>query len=85
MTKKLRLELENLRVESFATAAARGERGTVEGQAATRRCQTDACTDATCGGAGCLGTFDPTCQESLCVGTCGLSCGGTCTDSCLCG
>ena len=87
MTKKLSLALDGLCVESFETAAAQaGPRGTVEGRDATRHnCQTQGCTDATCGGAGCIGTVLETCWESCAEGTCGLSCGGTCTDSCFCG
>ena len=87
MSKKLRLALDNLRVESFETAATQpGPRGTVAGRAATRRnCETEVCTDATCGGTGCIGTIEQTCWESCLEGTCGLSCGGTCIDTCFCG
>ena len=82
---KIRLNLDALRIESFATGDAPArERGTVHGHARTDRCQTNDCTPATCG-TECIGTFAETCQESFCVGTCGLSCGGTCIDSCFCG
>ncbi|HEX8243676.1 MAG TPA: pinensin family lanthipeptide [Longimicrobium sp.] len=49
--KKMKLQLEALRVESFATAAAAPARGTVRGNAAAVGCNTDApdCDPITCG------------------------------------
>jgi hypothetical protein len=49
--KKIKLELDALRVESFATDAARPARGTVRGRALAGGCNTDApdCDDITCG------------------------------------
>jgi hypothetical protein len=67
--KKLKLDLEDLSVESFATTPeSRGEGGTVFGQQCT--CY----TQCTCPGC-------PTCDAS-CNGTCGGTCGGTCEASC---
>jgi hypothetical protein len=67
--KKLKLDLEDLAVESFATTPEpRAEGGTVFGQQCT--CY----TQCTCPGC-------PTCDAS-CNGTCGGTCGGTCDASC---
>jgi hypothetical protein len=66
---KLKLDLEDLVVESFSTTAERGrEGGTVFGQQCT--CY----TQCTCPGC-------PTCNAS-CNGTCAASCNGTCDASC---
>ncbi len=66
---KLKLNLEGLSVESFATTPeARGEGGTVFGQQCT--CY----TQCTCPGC-------PTCDAS-CNGTCDASCNGTCGGTC---
>ncbi|HEX5724105.1 MAG TPA: pinensin family lanthipeptide [Longimicrobiaceae bacterium] len=46
MRKKLHLKLEDLTVESFPTASADDERGTVRGQEATPEC-TKSCTNCT--------------------------------------
>jgi hypothetical protein len=73
--RKLKLDLEDLAVESFATTAEpRRESGTVFGQQCT--CY----TQCTCPGC-------PTCDASCngtCGGTCGASCNGTCGDTCNC-
>jgi hypothetical protein len=46
--KKLRLNAEDLTVESFATASAMDERGTVRGAEATEGCKvTESCTNCT--------------------------------------
>lgn len=45
--KKLRLKLEDLAVESFPTAIAADERGTVRGNEATPGCATESCTNCT--------------------------------------
>ncbi len=67
--RKLKLDLEELSVESFATTPeARGESGTVFGQQCT--CY----TQCTCPGC-------PTCDAS-CNGTCDASCNGSCDASC---
>ena len=66
---KLRLDLDELSVESFATDAAKEERGTVEGFVSLH------CTGgvATCnGGNTCDGV------AATCAGTCYVSCKGSC-------
>ena len=68
--KKLKLDLDELSVESFATTPERGrEGGTVFGQ---NHCT--CYTQCTCPGC-------PTCDAS-CNGTCGGTCAGTCDASC---
>ena len=71
--RKLKLDLDDLSVESFATTPeSRGDGGTVFGQGCT--CY----TQCTCPGC-------PTCDAS-CNGTCDASCNGTCGEtevSCL--
>ena len=65
--KKLRLEMEELRVESFHTERASGKEGTVIGHYPTPHCSIDdgyTC-DYSCGG-----------QFASCVATCG-TCGNT--------
>ena len=84
--RKLRLQLEDLRIDSFTTTSSQKEKGTVFGEQCT--CQTacscpgcptcDASCNGTCGGtcdASCNGTCDWSCE------TCGASCGGP-GDSC---
>ena len=74
--KKLRLDLDDLAVESFDTTQAQREKGTVFGEQCT--CQT-ACTCPGCPTCydSCNGTCGDTCAAS-CNGTCDYSCGGTC-------
>ncbi|MBB4637878.1 hypothetical protein [Longimicrobium terrae] len=71
--KKLTLQLDDLRIESFSTTGAPRERGTVVGE--------EQCTCPTaCSCPGC-----PTCDASCngtCGGTCDASCYGTCGDTC---
>jgi hypothetical protein len=70
--KKLRLHLEELRIDSFSTTPVEREKGTVFGEQCT--CPT-ACTCPGC----------PTCDASCggtCGGTCDASCGGTCGYTC---
>jgi hypothetical protein len=62
--KKFRLELDDLRIDSFSTTPAQTPKGTVFGEQCT--CY----TNCTCPGC-------PTCDAS-CNGTCGASCNGTC-------
>lgn len=77
---KIRLEIIELRVETFATTGEESRaRGTVRGH------------EGTLPGVQCA-THDPTCPESCGVDTCGLSCYGTChpalqtcADTCPCG
>jgi hypothetical protein len=66
--KKLKLRLDDLRIDSFDTTAPQKAKGTVFGEQCT--CY----TQCTCPGC-------PTCDAS-CNGTCGASCNGTCDASC---
>jgi hypothetical protein len=68
MRTKLKLNLDELTVDSFSTATVRKAQGTVHGNQCT--CYT-ACTCPGC----------PTCDAS-CNGTCAASCNGTCDASC---
>jgi len=65
---KLKLELDDLRVESFDTSAVEEERGSVFGEAYTEYANYTCPGFQTCG--------DPTCGCSF---TCPVSCNGTCT------
>ncbi|HEX8318933.1 hypothetical protein [Longimicrobium sp.] len=70
--KKLRLQLEDLRIDSFSTTPVEKEKGTVFGEQCT--CNT-ACSCPGC----------PTCDASCngtCAATCDASCNGTCDYSC---
>ncbi len=87
---KLRLDLEDLSVESFATTPEAGtEGGTVFGQQCTcytnctcPGCPTcDASCNGTCGGT-CGGTCDASCNGTCAGATCDASCNGTCDYSC---
>jgi len=73
---KLKLRLEDLRIDSFTTEPARKEKGTVFGEQCTcyTQCTCPGCPtcDASCNG---------TCNATAC-GSCGASCGGTCEYSC---
>jgi hypothetical protein len=77
--KKLKLDLEDLSVESFATTPEpRAEGGTVFGQQCTcyTQCTCPGCPtcDASCNGS-CVNTCAASCNGS-CVNTCGDTCGG---------
>lgn len=81
--KKLNLNLEDLRVESFDTLPApQGEKGTVQGYGTPPlvSCGETACDD-TCFGT-CEQSCNGTCEGDTCEGTCYNSCGGTCSASC---
>jgi hypothetical protein len=73
---KLKLRLEDLRIDSFSTEPVRKEKGTVFGEQCTcyTNCSCPGCPtcDASCNG---------TCNATAC-GSCGASCGGTCDYSC---
>jgi hypothetical protein len=69
--KKLKLQLEDLQIDSFQTTPAEKPKGTVFGEQCT--CY----TNCTCPGC-------PACYAS-CNGTCDASCNGTCGASCACG
>jgi hypothetical protein len=67
--KKLRLDLNDLKVESFVTTPDQGPpQGTVFGQDTRTQSCDSSCTD--------------TCWEHTCGNTCGESCGGTCDTGC---
>lgn len=67
--KKLSLTLDDLRVDSFHTSAAREEKGTVIAEQCT--CPTNCETQCTCPGCPtCYATCPNTCEE-----TCGITCG----------
>lgn len=72
--RKLRLDIDDLAVESFETREGAEERGTVHGHWPTQYCVSNRCSGA-----------DPiTCPESLdtlCYDTCGGSCPG-CSGEC---
>lgn len=85
--KKLRLELDALRVESFETAIAREPRGTVHGRGWTDvvvYCRTDRpvgeCYPTNYDLA--FGTDDSGDCSISCNATCAASCNGTCDGSC---
>jgi hypothetical protein len=77
---KLKLNLDELSVESFDTTRSEKNRGTVFGEQCT--CWT-ACGQNTCPGCPtcdntCAGTCAFTCDDASCAGTCDASCNGTC-------
>jgi hypothetical protein len=67
--KKLKLELDDIKVDSFVPGK-EGGRGTIRANCACCCCCPCCCT--------CCCTYDPSCG-----GTCGNSCGGTCDASCF--
>jgi hypothetical protein len=73
---KLKLRLDDLRVDTFQTTPVQKEKGTVFGEQCT--CYTN-CTCPGCPtcAASCNGTCDASCN-----GTCGASCGASCYGSC---
>ncbi|WP_420128328.1 hypothetical protein [Longimicrobium sp.] len=93
MQAKLKLNLEDLAVDSFDTMRPAPKKGTVFGEQCTcytqctcPGCPTcDASCNGTCGGtceASCNGTCGGTCEAS-CNGTCaGASCGASCFGTC---
>ncbi len=82
--KKLRLDLSNLRVESFALASEEGEAGTVKGNNTYSTCEV-VCPSASweCGGA-CSGDYTcVSCRPGYTyVQTCDHTCAETCEESC---
>lgn len=83
--KKLRLDLDHLRVESFDTSGGgAAPRGTVRG--AARHPTLEESYDPSClGGDSCDGSCGDTCLscDASCInGTCYASCNGTCAASC---
>jgi hypothetical protein len=80
--RKLKLQLEDLLVDTFQTTGAPREKGTVFGEQCT--CY----TQCTCPGcptcyASCNGSCDASCNGT-CGATCDASCNGTCDYSCDC-
>lgn len=80
--KKLKLDIEELSVESFRTGVAQEREGTVLGQATTVPCLPPTRLDDTCWAScvpGCgtyfCATEDHSCGEFSCVWTCADSCG----------
>jgi hypothetical protein len=67
---KLRLNLDQLSVDSFATDAAAAPGGTVFGEQCT-------CPNATCANT-CPATCALTCDDMSCHVTCGYTCGDSC-------
>jgi hypothetical protein len=80
--KKLRLQLEDLHIDSFTTTPPERPKGTVFGEQCTcwTQCTCPGCP--TCD-ASCNGTCGGSCNGS-CGATCDGSCGGTCDWSCNC-
>ncbi|HEY0016230.1 MAG TPA: hypothetical protein VGC13_07920 [Longimicrobium sp.] len=75
--KKLKLQLDDLGVESFDTTCTVREKGTVVGEQGTCTCN----TQCTCPGCPtCYNTCAYTCDDATCPAcpTCAASCNGTC-------
>jgi len=86
--KKLRLQIEDLLIDSFTTTPPEKPKGTVFGEQCTcyTNCTCPGCPtcDASCNGtcdASCNGSCAATCDAS-CYGSCDWTCGNTCGDSC---
>ena len=84
--RKLKLEVEALRVESFdTTGAGRREPGTVRAHAGAYEEDVAIITDPRTRDASCFETCKISCWgscEASCGGTCEVSCDGACTDLC---
>ena len=76
MPLKIKLDLDALSVESFATSVAEARRGTVHGHISETTCDLRACDCGTSAGAYCTDISCVTCDE-----TCGYSCNGTCHEN----
>jgi hypothetical protein len=76
--KKLKLELDNLTVESFDTTGVQKPRGTVVGEQCTCWTNCDTCP----GCPTCDATCAYTCDDATCPNcpTCAASCNGTCNE-----
>jgi hypothetical protein len=82
--RKLRLELDELAVESFEVGKEQAEAGTVHGEQQTYTCQPATCLDATCVDVECYThrptePYYPSCIETC--HTCELSCNPTCVQT----
>jgi hypothetical protein len=78
MRSKLKLDLDQLSVDSFDTTETEKQKGTVFGEQCT--CWTQ-CGQNTCPGCPTCDASCNTCGAS-CYGTCGASCGATCGYTC---
>ena len=78
---KLRLRLDDLRVDSFETVKRESEKGTVFGEQCTcwTQCGQNTCPGCPTCGASCNGTCEYSCNGT-CYETCGNSCWGTCNE-----
>ena len=79
--RKLRLNMDELAVESFEVAEDRAEVGTVHGEQQTYTCQPETCLDETCVDVNCYTQrptepYYPSCIESC--QSCQFSCNPTC-------
>ncbi|HSU16287.1 hypothetical protein [Longimicrobium sp.] len=95
MRSKLKLDVEQLQVESFSVQEARVERGTVHGLMSDApqvcisedpSCNAQPSCDGTC--ASCNGSCGYSCDYTCgytCEYSCGWTCGSTCELSCRCG
>ena len=81
--KKLRLHLDDLRIDSFDTTPSEKPKGTVFGEQCTcyTQCTCPGCPtcDATC-----ASTCVNTCDDASCAGTCDACTGPTCGDQYSC-
>ena len=86
--RKLKLELDALEVQSFETASAPKESGTVHGRVATHTCdlQCAKTPDGTCNGAMTCSLWESCCESNCGYYTCAYGCpasvGDTCDPSC---
>ena len=82
---KLKLDLNELAVESFDTSEAEKREGTVFGEQCTcwTNCTCPGCPS--CDGGACGGTEHTACNQASCNGTCDASCNGTCAGQYSCG
>jgi hypothetical protein len=81
--KKLKLHLEDLRIDSFQTTPAEKPKGTVFGEQCTCHTQCTCPGCPTCN-ASCNGTCGASC-EATCGGTCEWTCEASCNGTCDCG
>jgi hypothetical protein len=82
---KLKLNLDELTVDSFDTTRPAAKQGTVFGEQCTcyTNCTCPGCPTcyASCNGT-CGGTCEASCNGTCAGGTCDASCNGTCAGSC---
>jgi hypothetical protein len=90
---KLKLQLDNLSVESFDTTCEAKGHGTVRGEQATNTCPgcptcaatcAYTCDDATCPQCPtCAASCNGTCAGATCFDSCGRTCWDTCGIGCI--